>query len=556
MRLLKKQVLLRLVNSYIVDSPQPANLSYLWNFGSLLGTCLILQILTGIFLAMHYQPHVDFAFNSVEHIMRDVNNGWAVRYTHANVASFFFIFVYAQISNIISIKLLNSQHKINLISNNKFNFADFFKSKIITDFLNIIKPKNMTAENNQKIEQPSPSSNLEKDFIEWFVGFSDAESSFMINTRNNKEVHFIFQITLHIEDIGTLYTIREKLGFGVISIKGNTCSFYVRSFKNIVEKLLPIFDKCSLLTHKQLNYRDWRKAVILKKLEQENSRSLGIDAFNEIVRLKNSINTQRINFEGYSVSKDMLTKNWLIGFIEGDGTFYFSNSSVVLGISQKDKQILESISDFLNNIPISPPFNNLVVPGKPNCIIKNNTNSYQLVITDKDVLFQYIYPYFIESSFYSRKRIDFTIWSLVLYLFILGYHNLPKGKEVLLKLSNSMNSKRYFSDLSDLIDLDEIKSLFEIEPPFDIYSGKSNFILAKEYSLYKGSRKGFKVYIYKNGVEIKGSPFDSFRSGGKAIKLNSVSSIRNYLDTGKIFKDGYTFYSTPHTLRVAFGLCR
>ena len=98
MRLLKKQILLRLVNSYIVDSPQPANLSYLWNFGSLLATCLVLQILTGIFLAMHYQAHVDFAFNSVEHIMRDVNSGWAVRYTHANVASFFFIFVYAHIA--------------------------------------------------------------------------------------------------------------------------------------------------------------------------------------------------------------------------------------------------------------------------------------------------------------------------------------------------------------------------------------------------------------------------------------------------------------------------
>ena len=81
----------------MVDSPQPANLSYLWNFGSLLGTCLILKILTGIFLAMHYIPNVDLAFTSVEHIMRDVNNGWAVRYTHANVASFFFIFVYAQL---------------------------------------------------------------------------------------------------------------------------------------------------------------------------------------------------------------------------------------------------------------------------------------------------------------------------------------------------------------------------------------------------------------------------------------------------------------------------
>jgi len=81
----------------VVDSPQPANISYLWNFGSLLALCLIIQILTGAFLAMHYTPNVDFAFNSVEHIMRDVNNGWLIRYTHANVASFFFIFVYMHV---------------------------------------------------------------------------------------------------------------------------------------------------------------------------------------------------------------------------------------------------------------------------------------------------------------------------------------------------------------------------------------------------------------------------------------------------------------------------
>lgn len=98
MRILKLNPILRLLNSYMVDSPQPANISYLWNFGSLLGTCLIIQILTGIFLAMHYQPNVELAFDSVEHIMRDVNMGWAIRYTHANVASFFFIFVYAHIA--------------------------------------------------------------------------------------------------------------------------------------------------------------------------------------------------------------------------------------------------------------------------------------------------------------------------------------------------------------------------------------------------------------------------------------------------------------------------
>lgn len=67
MRLLKKNVLLRLLNSYLIDSPEPANISYLWNFGSLLGLCLIIQILTGVFLAMHYVPNIDLAFSSVEH---------------------------------------------------------------------------------------------------------------------------------------------------------------------------------------------------------------------------------------------------------------------------------------------------------------------------------------------------------------------------------------------------------------------------------------------------------------------------------------------------------
>ena len=97
MRLLKSHSLLSLVNSYMVDSPQPANISYMWNFGSLLATCLGIQIVTGIFLAMHYTPNVDLAFISVEHIMRDVNYGWLLRYLHANTASFFFIFVYMHI---------------------------------------------------------------------------------------------------------------------------------------------------------------------------------------------------------------------------------------------------------------------------------------------------------------------------------------------------------------------------------------------------------------------------------------------------------------------------
>lgn len=97
MRIFKSNPLLKLVNSYVVDSPQPSNLSFLWNFGSLLAFCLIIQIITGVTLAMHYDANILTAFNSVEHIMRDVNNGWLIRYLHSNTASAFFFIVYLHI---------------------------------------------------------------------------------------------------------------------------------------------------------------------------------------------------------------------------------------------------------------------------------------------------------------------------------------------------------------------------------------------------------------------------------------------------------------------------
>lgn len=97
MRLLKSHPFLKLVNAYIIDHSQPSNINYLWNFGSLLGLCLGIQIVTGVTLAMHYNPSIAEAFNSVEHIMRDVNNGWLVRYLHSNTASAFFFLVYLHI---------------------------------------------------------------------------------------------------------------------------------------------------------------------------------------------------------------------------------------------------------------------------------------------------------------------------------------------------------------------------------------------------------------------------------------------------------------------------
>nr|BDH80294.1 cytochrome b [Moina macrocopa] len=89
--------LMKIMNNALVDLPAPANISAWWNFGSLLGLCLITQIATGLFLAMHYTPHIDLAFSSVVHIIRDVNYGWLLRTIHANGASFFFICLYLHV---------------------------------------------------------------------------------------------------------------------------------------------------------------------------------------------------------------------------------------------------------------------------------------------------------------------------------------------------------------------------------------------------------------------------------------------------------------------------
>nr|YP_009255557.1 cytochrome b [Creontiades dilutus]AND82409.1 cytochrome b [Creontiades dilutus] len=93
----KTHPLIKILNNSLVDLPSPSNISLWWNFGSLIGLSLMIQILTGLFLAMHYTPNIEMAFSSVMHICRDVNNGWMLRNMHANGASMFFICLYLHV---------------------------------------------------------------------------------------------------------------------------------------------------------------------------------------------------------------------------------------------------------------------------------------------------------------------------------------------------------------------------------------------------------------------------------------------------------------------------
>ena len=576
--------------------------------------------------------------------MRDVNNGWLIRYTHANVASFFFIFVYALIYKFIinknlfffnwpflkieksqpiqrgsynkpvylnsritgqklaSSKLLGllyrwlakSYNQIIKLCKLTLSCYLFFKKALTYSLIKFcdlkIRPLDFftlwpsAAEKwtqraraqfftssgldytdwgwflNQNIILNKGEKKLDEKFIQWFIGFTDAEGCFLIQTKNKSEVQFCFKITLHIDDSAVLFLIKDKLGIGVVSIKGNTCTFSIHTFQHIVDVLLPIFDKYPLITHKQLDYRDWRIAVLLKKnsaapvartlLGKGSNKSyfsIAPETFNKIVKIKENINRNRTNFDGYKISYLMISKYWFLGFVEGDGSFFLCNNRAIFSITQKDRQVLDAISLYIKNIQRAPIFKGLFLALQPNCIIsgKNNNTAYQLIISDTDVLFQYIFPFFKDLPFLSRKGVDFKIWSVGLFLIINGYTKIPNGKAIFLKLYNNLNSKRYFSNIIDFIDIEELNALFEIEPPFNIYSKKSHFILSKEHANTQGSRKGYNLHIYKDGEEIPGSPFNSYREGGKAIGLASFSSICNYINTGKVFKDGYTFVSSP-----------
>ena len=97
MRLRHENPLIKIVNGTLIDLPRPLNFSIWWNFGRLLGLVLVIQLASGIFLAIHYTADVELAFSSVRHIFRDVNSGWALRSVHANGASFFFICLYCHV---------------------------------------------------------------------------------------------------------------------------------------------------------------------------------------------------------------------------------------------------------------------------------------------------------------------------------------------------------------------------------------------------------------------------------------------------------------------------
>ena len=193
--------------------------------------------------------------------------------------------------------------------------------------------------------------------------------------------------------------------------------------------------------------------------------------------------------------------------------------------------------------------------------LNKGTGVYSMTVTNIDVIFDYLLSLFESKSFYTRKYLDYFYWVIVVIIHKFGYYYIPEGKKIALQISSRTNKYRYSSNNQSseigLPSLESISKLFQTAAPFDISSGRSHFILAKELTIAKGGRKGFTVYIYIKDLlrivggfsELKGSPFSTYGAGHEAIGLKRSSRvIGRYIDTGKVYKDKYIFSSVPTKL--------
>lgn len=239
---------------------------------------------------------------------------------------------------------------INYIQNLLFTFHIILYTNIFKEQNNFFGFRKSKCISNTRYY--STLNNLDENFLRWFSGFSDAEGNFNITFYKDKSgnitsVTFRFTIELHIDDMDALNTIKERLNLGnKIGVYGNSCKFTITHPKDI-SKLIEIFDKYKLNTTKYLDYLDFKKAF---KLYQEKSDKNDV-IFNKLLDIKSRMNSNRTDYTDIKEHEITITDYWLLGLIEGDGSFYLDRVKMepVFSIVQSNIQssLIEEIKNYL-----------------------------------------------------------------------------------------------------------------------------------------------------------------------------------------------------------------
>jgi len=303
---------------------------------------------------------------------------------------------------------------------------------------------------------------ISQDFLEWLTGFTDAEGNFHISLKHFSEntfksVQLTFQIGLHIDHLSTLQAIQSALGCGSISVSGKKCNFFVNDIHSLYNIIIPVFDHFTLNSSKYAMYLIWREAVHLVYAKLHLS-DLGRT---KLIELRQGIRDLVLN----PVSNDAitLTLTWLLGFIEGDGTF---STSTVRPRLKLENSIVEQI--LFNAIKTYFGYGSMSTSDRKRSVKESPTVS--LEFSTPIFLLSTIIPAFSGLTWYTSKHLDFLDWSIIVDLNAQGYHLLPEGAALILLIKSRMNNFRLSTNSEFngklVIDNKLIQNVYNLPAPY------------------------------------------------------------------------------------------
>lgn len=260
-----------------------------------------------------------------------------------------------------------------------------------------------------------------------------------------------------------------------------------------------------------------------------------------------NMNSGRTEYNYNLIPKIEINPFWLLGFIEGEGTFGFKNLSPFFQIGQhvRSLYVLEAIANYLESIPKGFKFSlRSEAPIAINSLNKK-TDVSVISISNIDALYDFLLFFLLNMPFQSRKGVDFHYWCIVLHLHKLGYFYLQEGRNLAYLISLYVNNGRYSTNLNPGIapSFTDIEKVLNLNLPVTLTPSMLHVDLAKAFAT---KVKPSAIWVYDKGVLLNGSPFFSFASAMASIGYSKTSIAgRRSIDTGKIIGGRFTFYSKP-----------
>ena len=324
-------------------------------------------------------------------------------------------------------------------------------------------------------------------FQQWFVGFSDAESNFIIHkvldkNGNISKFSFMFSIELHIDDLHTLEYIKNKLGLGNTRIYKDKCIFTI-SDKQGVYELISIFYKFNLNTTKYLDNLKFKEAFKIYHERPSNTKVANSkDLIPKLLELKSNMNKSRkiVTSEDYK-GKINITKYWLLGFIEGDGSFFISRTDIEpvfsIELSEEQYPVLLKVKEFLENNLGFDKYSMFKLKNSSAISInkqKSRLGKPTFIFTIKNIfiLNNYFLPFIEKMVFISKKGKDFLNFKIICNAVYKGSHKIEEIRSLILKLTYNMNNFRLSNNTKPVVWLseEEIDKIINVEAIFEYLS--------------------------------------------------------------------------------------